>query len=151
MSHVDGTIKRTRASFLAFLNRPLLCNLSYASGVLCEHCPYDLPEGNQRWDILVRKSSDLRKLVSMLNRQGATTKVASISYVNRNRVLTFRQEEVVMMAIERGYYDFPRKAGLTQLSRYKHVDPSTFSEILRSAERKIMSKFGHAKSLTTQY
>jgi predicted DNA binding protein len=41
-------------------------------------------------------------------------------------------------AMANGYFDFPRKISLTGLSQLVGVKPSTLSEILRSAERRIM-------------
>ena len=42
------------------------------------------------------------------------------------------------MAISLGYFDFPRKISLTELSKKVSIKPSTLSEILRNAERKIL-------------
>ena len=51
--------------------------------------------------------------------------------------LTWRQEEVIVTAVARGYFDFPRAISLTGLSKLVGVRPSTLSEILRSAERRV--------------
>jgi len=58
--------------------------------------------------------------------------------LDRQVALTERQEEVLGTALEQGYFEFPRKISLTNLSELVGVRPSTLSEILRSAERRIL-------------
>jgi len=52
--------------------------------------------------------------------------------------LTARQEQVLGTALEHGYFEFPRRTSLTGLSKLVGVRPSTLSEILRGAERRVM-------------
>jgi predicted DNA binding protein len=52
--------------------------------------------------------------------------------------LTARQEEVLGKALVKGYFEFPRRISLTNLSELVGVRPSTLSEILRSAERRVL-------------
>jgi len=52
--------------------------------------------------------------------------------------LTTRQEQVLGTALTQGYFEFPRKISLTNLSELVGVRPSTLSEILRSAERRVL-------------
>ena len=53
--------------------------------------------------------------------------------------LTARQMQVVSTAVTRGYFEFPRRISHTGLSELVGVKPSTLSEILRSAERRILA------------
>jgi len=53
-------------------------------------------------------------------------------------VLTARQEQILGTALAQGYFEFPRKISLTNLSELVGVRPSTLSEILRSAERRVL-------------
>ena len=53
--------------------------------------------------------------------------------------LKARQMEVVSTAVTQGYFEFPRRISLTGLSELVGVKPSTLSEILRSAERRILA------------
>ena len=52
-------------------------------------------------------------------------------------MLTPRQVEVMIAAINAGYFEFPRKTGLTKLAKGLSITPSTAGEILRRAENKI--------------
>ena len=49
-------------------------------------------------------------------------------------VLTERRTEVLKDAVRLGYYEFPRKINLTNLSKFEGVARSTASELLRGAE-----------------
>jgi len=52
--------------------------------------------------------------------------------------LTERQEQVLGTALVQGYFEFPRRISLTGLSELVGVRPSTLSEILRGAERRVL-------------
>jgi len=52
--------------------------------------------------------------------------------------LTARQEQVLGTALAQGYFEFPRRISLTGLSELVGVRPSTLSEILRGAERRVL-------------
>ena len=52
--------------------------------------------------------------------------------------MTQRQEEVLRIALEAGYYDQPKGATIKELARRAGIAPSTFQEILQRAERKVM-------------
>ncbi|WP_254532953.1 bacterio-opsin activator domain-containing protein [Natrinema gelatinilyticum] len=56
------------------------------------------------------------------------------------RELTPRQHEVVLLAYTNGYYDWPREQTGEELAAELGVSYSTFSEHLRKAEQKILSK-----------
>jgi predicted DNA binding protein len=65
-------------------------------------------------------------------------RIEDVSPLDQKATLTTRQKEIMATAMARGYFDFPRKISLTGLSQVVGVKPSTLSEILRSAERRIM-------------
>ncbi|MDV3293306.1 MAG: helix-turn-helix domain-containing protein [Nitrososphaerales archaeon] len=123
---------------LAVLDRPLLCKASLETGVICLECPYNSAGHPFTWQVLVRKSDDLRGLISNLEEKGMSVAVNGVSHVSREEMLTGRQKEILATAMASGYFDFPRRTGLSELSKMVGVKPSTLSEILRSAERKIM-------------
>ena len=56
-------------------------------------------------------------------------------------LLTDRQREVVGEAVERGYYDTPRRCSLTDLADAMGIAQSTASETLHRAEGKIVRAF----------
>lgn len=55
--------------------------------------------------------------------------------------LTRRQTAAVKMAVASGFFEFPRKVTLAELAKMYGVKPSTMSEILRGAERRVFSLY----------
>ena len=134
----ETEVSATKTLCLAVLDRPLLCRASLETGVICLQCPYNSAGQPFTWQVLVRKSDDLRGLISNLEEKGMSVVVNGVSHVSREETLTGRQKEILATAIASGYFDFPRRTGLSELSKMVGVKPSTLSEILRSAERKIL-------------
>lgn len=58
--------------------------------------------------------------------------------VDRNR-LTTRQREVLQTAYDMGYFDHPKRANAGDVSDALDISPSTFSEHLTAAQRKILN------------
>jgi hypothetical protein len=56
-------------------------------------------------------------------------------------VLTDRQRDLLMRAIEAGYYDTPRGCSLTELAETVGMAKSTVSEVLHRAEGKALKEF----------
>lgn len=136
-----------KAICLTVLDRPLQCSASLESGVVCLECPFDSSAERPTWEVLVRRSEDLKQLVSTIEKGGIGVKITRISEVNHGESLTSRQKEILLAAISNGYFDFPRKTSLSELSEKVGVKPSTLSEILRSAERRIMLRYGEQFNL----
>ena len=62
--------------------------------------------------------------------------------------LTKRQKEIILTAVAQGYFEFPRRISLTGLGELLGIRPSTVSEILRSAERRLVARaFGKGAHL----
>lgn len=57
------------------------------------------------------------------------------------RLLTDAQRELLLAAIERGYYDTPRTSTLTELADELEMAPSTVSETLHRAEEAVIKSF----------
>ena len=66
------------------------------------------------------------------------TSKSDIGPIDHEVALTARQEEILGAALAEGYFEFPRRISLTNLSELVGIRPSTFSEILRGAERRIL-------------
>jgi len=55
--------------------------------------------------------------------------------------VTFREEEILRIALEKGFFDFPRKIRLEELAKELGMAPSTLSEIMRRGQKKILRKY----------
>lgn len=76
-----------------------------------------------------------------LHSQGVIYKIVEIAKMSTSRALTSKQERVLKSALELGYYDYPKRVSTEQLSRSVGLAPSTVSEILRRAEKRIISSY----------
>lgn len=55
--------------------------------------------------------------------------------------ITYREEEILKIALEMGYFDFPKKVKLEELATIVGIAPSTLSEILRRGQKKILERY----------
>ena len=126
---------------VAVLQRPPICQAVGATGVLCLRCPLNCKTEEMVWDILIKDPRNLKNLFEKLEESGIHASVKQISEARRDSALTHRQREVMNKAISLGYFEFPRKTDLTQLAEILQIKPSSLSEILRSAQRKILARY----------
>ncbi len=128
---------------MLILESPLFCDVSKNSNAFCVSCPYNSHSlnGSLDWNLLVKDSEDMAKVMDMLQFRGASADVRRIENAFREEVLTTRQNEILLAAIRLGYFDFPRKKGLTELANELAIKPSTLSEIMRRAESKIAKAY----------
>jgi predicted DNA binding protein len=56
-------------------------------------------------------------------------------------VLTPTQEYVLLLAFEMGYFNYPRKVTLKELSKALNMSPSTLNEILRRAIKNLIAYY----------
>jgi len=64
--------------------------------------------------------------------------VKDVFYARVMPRVTERQKRAFELAVENGYYHFPRKVDLAQLAKLMKVSISTYQEHLRKAEEKLM-------------
>lgn len=61
--------------------------------------------------------------------------------LHESQLLSERQLEIVVTAVEEGYYDTPRRSSLTELAAHLGIAKSTCSETLHRAEGSIIKRF----------
>ncbi|MEM2070066.1 MAG: helix-turn-helix domain-containing protein [Archaeoglobaceae archaeon] len=54
--------------------------------------------------------------------------------------MTFKEEEILKIALEKGFFEYPRKIKLEELAKQLEIAPSTLSEILRRAQKKMLKR-----------
>jgi predicted DNA binding protein len=103
------------------------------------------PEGRLKWRFMTSKRSEVKGLVSRLRKLGCDAELVRLSAIDDREVLTERQEEIILMAYERGYFDTPRRAKLKDLARATGVSQATLSEILRKGQKRIVVEYLESK------
>ena len=124
---------------MLILESPLFCDIAKNSNTFCVSCPYNshLVDGALQWNLFLKDSGDLARVIDTLSFRGATADVKSIENACREEPLTSRQKEIFVAATRMGYFEIPRKIGLTEMANNLSIRPSTLSEIMRRAEAKI--------------
>jgi predicted DNA binding protein len=135
---LEGEVNGGAVPLLVVMARPAICRASNDAAIVCLECPLNSQEQPASWRFIVRRNSDFRKVLSRLTHEGIDTRIEDVSPLGQKATLTGRQKEIMTTAVARGYFEFPRKISLTELSVVVGVKPSTLSEVLRSAERRIM-------------
>jgi len=95
-------------------------------------------EGWLEWAVAAESNSAINDLVYLLGKNKCEVQLTKIS---GSSGLTLRQEEILQFAYSNGYYEYPRRVSLRDLSRVFDVSPSTMSEILRAGQRRIFSEY----------
>ncbi len=102
-----------------------------------------LSKGNGlvEWKLITGEKGSLIELIDELERSGCEVKLKKITKLTKRSHLTDRQEEIIRIAFEKGYYDLPKKITIDKLARLFKVSASTLAEILQRGERKIISQY----------
>ena len=90
--------------------------------------------------------TSLNGFLSRAKSNGITATATEVVDPKKGR-LTFEQEEVPQNGARRGFFGFPRRTSLKDLSEVLSRSPSTLEEVLRRAEGKIIAN--HLKSQAT--
>ncbi len=93
------------------------------------------------WAVVAECNSAIHDLVYLLGKNKCEVQLDRISGSSGASGLTLRQKEILQFAYSNGYYEYPRRVSLRDLSRIFDVSPSTMSEILRAGQRRIFSKY----------
>jgi hypothetical protein len=99
------------------------------------------------WTIILDGYSELKKLLKEFIDSKIEVKVMKVVKVKQGSIITARQEQIVKIALETGFYDFPRRITLRKLAEKLNVSPSTLSEILRRAEKNIIETYFRERGL----
>jgi predicted DNA binding protein len=102
--------------------------------------------GRMEWRMLVGGDTDLKTLCGRLDSRHVKYDILEVSHHSQKREMTARQEEILRVALDLGYFDFPKRIKLEDLAEKLNISPGTLSEILRRAEKNILSShFGAAE------
>jgi predicted DNA binding protein len=91
----------------------------------------------------------VKSLMRELERENVAGEVVRISKLRDEEDLTARQENILQIALERGYFEFPKKITLRQLAKTLDVSPATLTEILRRGQKRVIQEHfrGHPSVL----
>lgn len=105
--------------------------------------PFEVVDGTARWEVTT-STGRLTELGDRLDAAGIgydLEYVRSIDGTEAESVLTDRQREVLLAAVDLGYYETPRRATLTDVAESLDVSKATASDVLHRAEGRIVDWF----------
>ncbi|MGI0132471.1 MAG: helix-turn-helix domain-containing protein [Thermoplasmata archaeon] len=123
---------------------PDACRRIFEGGAICGTCRLSAPRtgGSERWTLVVPRTSDALRSVT---RAGSGPRAVAAPILRMRpfvppRTLTPRQATALETAYRLGFYAFPRRTNLSEISRILGVSRSTTAELLRRAESKMLSE-----------
>ncbi|MEM3832510.1 MAG: helix-turn-helix domain-containing protein [Thermoprotei archaeon] len=111
------------------------------SKTFCITCPFitpSRPDGYVSWTVLVPSSESAKNFIKILEQRNVEVKSVSSNKIAVNP-LTAREFEILRTAYNLGYYDYPRLISFNELAKKLGIVPSTLSEELRKAEKKVIT------------
>jgi predicted DNA binding protein len=119
---------------------PLLLTAAKRSGVPIE-MPVEIEDGEATIDV-TGAHDRLSELGRQFQELGLEFQVVYIQErLQSSQLLTEKQREAILTAVDEGYYDTPRTCSLTELADELDIAKSTASETLHRAEDVIVKEF----------
>ncbi len=128
----------------SLLTDSVFCGMVMSSNAFCRTCLFQSkakPDGTTEWMIAFTGREALTELLERLKEEKVDVNILRLSSVADVETLTSRQRSIVEVALEQGYFDYPRRITLRSLAKKVGVSASTVSEVLRRAEKKILSTY----------
>jgi predicted DNA binding protein len=102
---------------------------------------WDQVQGSLRvFDVVIFRREDLRRIVADLREIGRVKIEQLTPYEAPAATLTSRQAEVLQVALDAGYFDWPREVDAETLAERLDIAHSTLLEHLRKAEKKLLEE-----------
>ena len=98
-------------------------------------------DGYVEWKLITGEKGSLLDLIKELEKTGCEVELKKSTHLTKRAQLTKRQEEIIRIAFEKGYYNVPKGITIDKLSKIFKVSSSTLAEILQRGEKKIIMQF----------
>ncbi len=103
------------------------------------------------WKIL-SSNENLTHLMNELKETRVQAQLRKVVQLKTESALTSRQEEIIQIALEKGFFDFPRRTSLHALAKDFGISAAALSEILRRGEKRVYQEYfrGRPSTLSRQ-
>ena len=99
-----------------------------------------LVDGYEVWNIAAPKKTAIKKALDAINKLGEF----KLIYIKKSSFdgfnLSINQEKILKLALDLGYYNWPRRISINDLANRLNLSKVTVAEHLRKAEIKIIKK-----------
>jgi predicted DNA binding protein len=103
------------------------------------------PDGKLEWTLLGNDTMVKSLLKELENRQ-VVAEVLKVSQLQEEDEITARQEYILQIALEKGYFEFPKEITLRQLAKTLAISPATLTEILRRGQKHVLQEHFKGRS-----
>ncbi|HMK84192.1 MAG TPA: helix-turn-helix domain-containing protein [Candidatus Bathyarchaeia archaeon] len=108
------------------------------------------PDGRLQWTLL-GSDTMVKSLLKELDDEHVVAEVLKISQLREEDEITSRQEYILQIALEKGYFEFPKQITLRQLAKTLEISPATLTEILRRGQKHVLQEhFKNRPSVLTR-
>lgn len=140
------------SSFTKVSKNGYLGTLQVNSKIISILSKYTILQGNVMpdsiiWTVVVDGYDGLKRMLKDFVSSRIDVKVLKVVKAKSNDVITSRQEQIIKIALEAGFFDFPRKISLSQLAEKLNISSSTLAEIIRRAEKNIIEAYFKERGL----
>jgi predicted DNA binding protein len=98
-------------------------------------------DGKVNFRILAGSEGSLPKLIKMMSSKGMNIEIERIAQTSDQSHITRKQEILVRLALEKGFFDHPRRITLEQLAKISDMSTSAVSETLKRGEKNILKHY----------
>ncbi len=91
--------------------------------------------------VLSGSEGSLPRLIKSLSEKGITVDICKINRLDNQSAMTAKQEMVLRLALQRGYFDYPRRIKLKDLAELCGMNPATVDEIVKRGERNLLENY----------
>ncbi len=93
------------------------------------------------WNLIAPQKSNAQELANLLEAVGIPFNlVRLVPLTNGNGVMTARQEQILKVALDGGYFDRPKGIGVREIAKELSISTATVSETLRRAIRQVLEQ-----------
>ena len=103
-------------------------------------------EGRIVQTVVAEDRATIERMVSNMEAHGHSVTLVKLATLEVDDVLTPRQEDILLYALEKGYFDDPKGITLVEVAKEFDVSISTASEMLRKSQRKVVGEFFKARA-----
>jgi len=102
--------------------------------------PVLVKDGKIRIEAITNRSK-VDKFLIQLNKKGIKAKIERIGYYYKSTLLTQRQNEIISLAYQNGFFNIPRKVSLSEFANDLSISKSALSETLRRISKKLAKHY----------
>jgi hypothetical protein len=92
------------------------------------------------WHLIATRDA-LKRLSERLTSHGFEFRLKKVGRLTEEATLTEKEDEILRYAIEKGYFEAPKKVGVREIAKHFDISISTLSEILRRGQKKVILSF----------